>query len=169
MHGVVRGRKNPLYHDLPERLRRVRRQRQLAMSAASLDAALTNDFAFHIEKRRRLPRVDTIERLAMSLGVSPAWLTYGEGEEARQHSEPRATDIAQRLRDARLRSGMSRAGLGRAAELTGQTIANIEEGGMVPKIDTVELLAKALSISPSWLAFGMDEAASVRNEFVTNA
>ena len=139
------------------------------MSAASLDADLTNDFAFHVEKRRRLPRIDTLERLAVSLGVSPGWLTYGEGEEGQQPSESGADEIADRLRDARLRTGMSRAALGRAAALTGQTIANIEEGGMVPKIDTVELLAKALNVSPSWLAFGLSEAASTRNEFVTNA
>lgn len=165
---MVRGRKNPLYQGLPDRLHRVLRQRKLAMSAASLNADLTNDFAFHLEKRQRLPRIDTVERLAMSLGLSAAWLTYGEGEELLRHKKPTAPDIAERLRSMRCQLGLSRAALGRAAKLTGQTIANIETGGMIPKVDTVELLAKALSVSPSWLAFGLDTHATVtkRDELV---
>lgn len=34
----------------------------------------------HIEEGRGAPRVDTIERLAVALDVSPAWLAFGEGE-----------------------------------------------------------------------------------------
>ena len=45
--------------------------------------------------------------------------------------------------------------LGIAAGLTGQTIANIEVHGMIPRVDTAEMLAKALGMSPSWLAFGV--------------
>lgn len=32
-----------------------------------------------IEKGRRMPAVDTVERLARTLSVSPAWLAYGTG------------------------------------------------------------------------------------------
>ncbi len=138
------------------------------MSAASLDANLNNDFVFHVENRCRLPRIDTIERLALSLGISPAWLTYGEGHEGMQQERPMAPHISERLRDTRCKLGLSRAALGRAAQTTGQTIANIETGGMLPKVDTVELLAKALGVSPSWLAFGLSShsTATVRNENV---
>ena len=32
-----------------------------------------------IEKGRRMPAVDTIERLARTLKVRPAWLAFGDG------------------------------------------------------------------------------------------
>lgn len=166
---VVRGRKNPQHHGLPDRLRLVLRLQKRAKSAASLDAGLPNDAAFYIERRQRIPRIDTVERLAMTLGVSPAWLTYGEGQADLPHQTLAAPEIDQRLQSLRMQKGLSRAALGRAAHVSGQTIANIETAGMLPKIDTAELLAAALGVSPGWLAFGdgVAMAASARNEVVT--
>lgn len=43
--------------------------------------------------------------------------------------------------------------MGPAAGLTGQTVANIEVHGMLPRVDTAEMLAKVLGMSASWLAF----------------
>lgn len=167
---VVRGRKNPLHHGLPDRLRLVLRLQRRAMSAASLDAGLPNDFVFHIERRQRLPRIDTIERLARTLGISPAWLTYGEGDATTPHPSLLTAQIGDRIRRLRLQRGLTAAALGRAAHITGQTIANIETGGMMPKVDTLEAIATALAVSPGWLAFGADTEASATasNEFVTS-
>lgn len=166
---VVRGRKNPQHHGLPDRLHLVLRLQKRAKSAASLDAGLPNDAAFYIERRQRTPRIDTVERLAITLGVSPAWLTYGEGQADQLYPTLAAPDIGQRLQSLREQKGLSRAALGRAAHVSGQTIANIETAGMLPKIDTAELLAAALGVSPGWLAFGDGAAmtASARNELVT--
>jgi transcriptional regulator with XRE-family HTH domain len=33
-----------------------------------------------IEKDRRSPAIELVERLALALGVSPSWLAYGEGD-----------------------------------------------------------------------------------------
>lgn len=139
------------------------------MSAVALDAGLPNDAVFHIEKHQRIPRIDTILRLAMTLGVSPAWLTYGEGSPELPHLSLAALNIADRVRFLRLERGLSQAALGRVTHVSGQTIANIETGGMVPKIDTVEYLAAALGVAAGWLAFAGDgdTVATVKNEIVT--
>lgn len=155
---MVRGRRNPAYYGLPDRLRRARRQNDLGMSAASLTSGMSTGTAFLIERRQTLPRIDTIERFASALGVSPSWLAYGDGPEDALEGEPSATAIGQRLESARKQQGLSRQALGNAAGLTGQTVANIEVHGMIPRVDTVEMLAKVLGRSPSWLAFGLGTA-----------
>ena len=151
---VVRGRRNPAYYGLPDRLRRARRKNDLGMSAASLTSGMSTGTAFLIERRQTLPRIDTIERFAAALGVSPSWLAYGDGPEDAIPAESAAAMIGQRLAEVRQQRGLSRQALGDAAGLTGQTVANIEVHGMLPRVDTVEMLAKILDISPSWLAFG---------------
>ena len=88
------------------------------------------------------------------LGVSPAWLAFGEGDEAASSSASAAQAVGQRLAAARQGCGLTRQALGIAAQIAGQAVANIEVKGALPRVDTLELLAKALGVSPGWLAFG---------------
>ncbi len=124
------------------------------MSAASNAIGMSTATAFLIERRQNLPRINTIERFAIALGVSPSWLAYGEGPEDRIQAEPTTSGVGQRLEASRKACGMTRQALGLAAGLTGQTVANIEVKGMIPRVDTVEMLAKVLGVTSSWLAFG---------------
>lgn len=154
MQTVVRGRKNPLYYGFPDRLRQARKRVGLTRTAASLASGLSNEAASQIEERQRLPRIDTIERFAATLGVSPAWLAFGEGDEVVSSSTSAGQDVGQRLAAARQRCGLNRQALGIAAQIAGQSVANIEVKGALPRVDTLELLAKALRVAPGWLAFG---------------
>lgn len=151
---VVRGRRNPSYYGLPERLRRARRRSDFGMSAASKATGKSTSSVFLIERRVNLPRINTIERFAAALGVSPSWLAYGDGPEDAVQAESTVAGIGQRLETARKERGLSRQALGVASGLTGQTVANIEVHGMMPRVDTVEMLATVLGVLPSWLAFG---------------
>ena len=100
-----------------------------------------------------LPRIDTIEKFALSLGVSPAWLAYGEGPADDVPTNTHADTIGQRLESARKERGLSRQALGHLSGLTGQTVANIEVKGMVPRVDTAEMLARVLGVTAAWLAY----------------
>jgi transcriptional regulator with XRE-family HTH domain len=124
------------------------------MSAVSTAIGMSTAAAFLIERRQTLPRINTVERFASELGVSPSWLAYGEGREDAAQAKSTVGEIGKRLESARKARGLSRQALGNSSELTGQTVANIEVHGMIPRVDTVEMLAKALGVSPSWLAFG---------------
>lgn len=156
---MVRGRRNPAYYGLPDRLRRARRRKELGMTAVSSAIGMSTATAFLIERRQNLPRIKTIERFASALGVSPRWLAFGEGTEDTVHTECTASGIGRRLEVARKARGMNRQALGLASGLTGQTVANIEVKGMSPRVDTVEMLAKVLKVSAGWLGFGGKDVA----------
>lgn len=126
------------------------------MSAASLTSGMSTGTVFLIERRQTLPRIDTIEKFAVALGVSASWLAYGDGAEDDEPKKWSAAGIGERLESVRKQRGLSRQALGRAAGITGQSVANIAARGMMPRVDNVEMLARALEVSASWLAFGVD-------------
>lgn len=69
-----------------------------------------------------------------------------------------ASGIGYRLREARL---VARLTLRELAERAGianyQTIDNIERARQRASVDQIESLARALGVSPAWLAFGTEE------------
>ena len=155
---VVRGRKNPLHFGLALRLRRARRSYDLSFerlaSAAGLPSGIT---VFHVERTAgHVPRLDTVERIAYALHLSPGFLAYGIQEEAGPLAKGlRCEGVAQRLADARAARGLSMRALARLAGLTDTAVRSTESGLSVPSIATAEAFAHALNISPAWLAFGV--------------
>ncbi len=65
----------------------------------------------------------------------------------------------QRLRKARKARGMHPTGLTLAAGLGGSMVALLEGGRSLPRLPTAECLARALGVSPGWLAYGLGDAA----------
>lgn len=151
---VVRGQKNPLHHDLPIRLRKALKQSGLTRTALARLAGVSHPVVGSLETRQSLTTVSTIVRLALALGVSSSWLAYGLGEQNGQGNAASCDGMDERLRLARKARGHTRTELARLAEVTPGTIAHIEGGGQA-KVNTVESLAKALEVSPGWLAFGI--------------
>ncbi len=126
------------------------------MVATSKATGKSTSSVFLIERRVNLPRINTIERFAATLGVSPSWLAYGEGPEDTVQVESSVGGLGQRLEAARKQRGLSRQALGIASGLTGQTVANIEVKGMMPRVDSVEMLARVLGVTAGWLGFGVE-------------
>ena len=112
-----------------------------------------------IEEGQTGPRIDAAERLAAALEMSPCYLVYGWGGAGRTGGETRegVMRVGARLKEARERTRMSCSALGRQSGVSGQTVSNIEDKGYMPGVDTAEQLAKALEVSPCWLAFGEPE------------
>jgi transcriptional regulator with XRE-family HTH domain len=65
--------------DLGARLRSLREERKSTRQAIGEAAGISGQAVTDIESGRTMPGVDTAEALARGLGVSPAWLAYGEG------------------------------------------------------------------------------------------
>lgn len=155
---VVRGRKNPLHFGLASRLRRTRRAAKLSFerlaSAAGLASGIT---VFHVERTAgHVPRLDTVERIAYALSLSPAFLAYGiEGEAGPLAKGLRCEGVAQRLADTRAARGLTMRALARLAGLTDTAVRSTESGSSVPTVATLEAFAHALEVSPAWLAFGI--------------
>lgn len=151
---MVRGQKRPAHVSFPERLKKARSAAGLTGTRLSLDAGLSDNAVANLE-RGRVPGIDTIERLAARLGVSPCWLAFGVEQPADAAESLRCATIGQRLASARTAAGLSGRGLASASETSSPTVLRIEKGAFIPRLDTVEKLATALRIAPCWLAFGL--------------
>lgn len=170
---VTRGSKNPLWFGLAERLRKTRER--AGLSGAAADQLARAGF-WLIENERQVPLISTVEKLAVSLGVSPCWLAYGsDGDEPfRQKIQrsdpgpsppepdpaerivPRAhAGIGERLRLARQAAGLSMRELARQARLSVNAVSLLEAGKGAPRVDNCEALAVALDVAPCWLAYGV--------------
>ena len=79
---VVRGRKNPLHFGFVHRLKRARKQAGHSRFGLTTKSGVLDGKAVYVlEHGERIPRLDTVERIAYALGLSPAFLAYGlDGE-----------------------------------------------------------------------------------------
>lgn len=152
---VVRGRHNPLHAGFAGRLARARKATDSTSAALSLSVGMSADASWRLEAGGRVPRLDTVERLASVLKVSPCWLAFGV-ELATEAAENRgAVKLPERLLHLRQERGLSRRELGRMAGTSDNFVQMTETGTTVPNIAKIEQLAKALQVSVCWLAFGI--------------
>lgn len=175
---VVRGRRNPLHHGLPDRLKKTRKAATLARAALAGRAGMAHSVIRAIEEEGRVPAIDTIEHLARALAVDPCWLAFGvlggrafgsgrfpTAEQPPDDPQPApgapgpltCEGIGARLVLAREAAGLSMNALSKAAELARGTISYIEAGKTLPSVATAEQLAAALEVSPCWLCYGFGE------------
>ncbi len=106
-----------------------------------------------IENGIRLPRLPMVEQLARVLGLSPSHLALGYELELVPYEGLRCAGFAARLKEARALRDVTVRELGRASGVVEGTIRAMDRGTM-PQVDTAEAVAKALGVSPAWLAFG---------------
>jgi len=154
---VVRGRKNPFHFGFAARLRRARKAGGLSrFGVTTKSAAKDRELVASLEQGQRIPRLDTVERVAYALGLSPAFLAYGIEADASQPTDGlRCEGVASRLRETRTARGLTMRALARAAGLTDTAVRSTETGASMPGIATVEAFAIALGVSPGWLAYGL--------------
>lgn len=150
---VIRGRRNPIHYGLPKRLRAAREAAGIAPARLSLDAGLAKDTVFRIDAGR-VPLLDTVERLAQVLKISPCILAYNVYAAPLEGGALACAAVGQRLLQARTARGFSRNALGKLSGLSHTALGNIEDKGHMPSVGTVEALAKALRCDPCWLAYG---------------
>ena len=155
---MVRGRKNPLYFGLATRLRQARNASCLSFDKIAEAAGLTDgSTVVHLERKAgHVPRLDTVEKVAYALGLSPAYLAYGLDGEFQSGEVLLCRSVGARLRSARQALGLTMRELARRADLTDTAVRTTENGVTVPSIATVEALAKALKVSPGWLGYGIE-------------
>ncbi len=154
---VVRGRKNPLYFGFAARLKAARKASGDSRSMVTQRSGLLDGkTVLLLEQGERIPRIDTVEKLAYALGLSPAFLAYVlEFPFVRSNDGFLADGVAARLHSARVESGLSMRALARSAGLTDTAVRTTETGSTIPGLETTERLAVALGVSPGWLAYGL--------------
>ena len=182
-HGVTRGKKNPLYRQVSRRLIQLRTAAWVTQVELGALAGLHNTTLSAVESGEGTSKISTIEQLATALGVSPAFLAFGDDGHLRwkeRHQRfgigaepfpvpdpaPRPfaglhRGLAVRLKEARQKKAWSMRELGRKAACTVATISLLEAGTSVVLLSTCEDLAKALEVAPGWLAYGIGDGPSV--------
>lgn len=149
---MVRGSPNPRYFGLPARLKKARKHARVSRTALAERVGGDQTTALDIETGGRLPTVGTVARLANGLGVSAGWLAFALGEMDGPTQQAACDGMGARLQLVRVASGLTKAALARQAGLSPTALANIERGAQ-SGIEVIAALAKALGISPAWLAF----------------
>ena len=154
---MVRGRRNPRYWGFAARLRRARKAEGLTrFGVTTMATAKDRELVASLEQGERIPRLDTVEKIAYALGLSPALLAYGIEADTSQPTESlRCEGVASRLLQTRTAHGLNMRALARAAGLTHTAVRSTETGASMPSIATVESFAVALGVSPAWLAYGL--------------
>ncbi len=150
---MVRGSPNPLHFGLPLRMRKARKSAGLTRNVVVQKIGAGQTAARDIESGERVPTVASVARFASTLGVSAGWLGYGLGEQHTACPGSTTDGMGARLALVRIECGFSKAALARLANLSPSSFAKIENGGQTG-VDVLESLAKALGVSPAWLAFG---------------
>lgn len=152
---VVRGQKNPLHLRFAQRLKKARRAKRLTRSALSLAAGLTRSALHGLEHEDRIPRLDTVERLAAVLGISPCALAFGMEQTEEPGTGVGSGGVPVRLYEARHARGLSMRELGRLSDTSDTLVRMTETGQTAPNLAKLESLAKALDVSACWLGFGV--------------
>ncbi len=150
---MVRGRPNPRHLGLPARVRKTRKNSGLTRNQVVQRIGGGQTAARDIESGERIPTVGTVARLASALGVCAGWLGYGLGELIAEGATVTTDGLGARLTSIRSERGLTKAALARQVGLSPSTVADIEKGAQTG-VDVLESLAKALGVSPAWLAFG---------------
>ena len=150
---MVRGSPNPLHFGLPARLRKTRKQSGQRRSVLGYKVGRDSEVTAKVESGERIPTVGTLARLASALDVSAGWLGYGLGEQNTDGKAATTDGMGARLASVRIERGLTKVALARLLDLSATAIANIEKGAQTG-VDVLESLAKALGVSPAWLAFG---------------
>jgi transcriptional regulator with XRE-family HTH domain len=154
---VVQGRKHPLHIGFPRRLRKARRAVGLSRAALSVEAGLSQNTAYGLESGERIPRLDTVELLAVPLRISPCALAFGIEQPCLLEARERSAGLPARLKEARALRGLSMRELGRLSETSTNLVRMTETGTTLPNLAKLEALAKALRVSPCWLGYGVGE------------
>lgn len=70
----------PYAKGLSQRFRLAREHAGLSQRALAAKSGSTNSTIIQVEAGNRMPQIDTIEVFARALGVTAAWLAYGQGD-----------------------------------------------------------------------------------------
>lgn len=125
--------------------------------ALSLAVGMAKTTASQLEGRNHVPRVDTVEKLASALKLSPCMLAYGIEQPCEAGDGSLSAGLPARLAQLRQERGLSSRALGRLSGTSDNFVHMTETGATVPSIAKVEALAQALKVSVCWLAYGVGE------------
>jgi transcriptional regulator with XRE-family HTH domain len=129
-----------------ERVRLLRQEKKLTLTALAEKAGITPSYLSEIERGYANPALATLEQLARALEVSLDQL-WGP-----------LRSLGERVREVRENLGLSQAEVAERAGVSSGLVGQIERGEVQPSLATLEALAAALGVSPCFLIREEDPA-----------
>lgn len=142
-------------------IRAARERAHLAQDALGIDRAAIS----FLERAERSPDLPTVVRVAHAVGVTPAALLKGVGEDGLRLRGPRheadakaspASRFGINLRWGRERAGLSQEALALKANVDRAAISVFEHGRRDPNLRTLLKLARAMELPPALLLGGVE-------------
>jgi transcriptional regulator with XRE-family HTH domain len=139
-----------------QNIRTARERAQLSQDELGIDRAAIS----FLERAERSPDLPTVVRVAHAVGVAPAALLKGLGEEGSRLRGPRhesniaaspASRFGINLRWGRERAGLSQEALALKANVDRAAISVFEHGRRDPNLRTLLKLARAMELPPALL------------------
>jgi transcriptional regulator with XRE-family HTH domain len=144
-----------------QNIRAARERAHLAQDALGIDRAAIS----FLERAERSPDLPTVVRVAYAVGVAPAALLKGVGEDDSRLRGPRheadakaspASRFGINLRWGRERAGLSQEALALKANVDRAAISVFEHGRRDPNLRTLLKLARAMELLPALLLGGVE-------------
>jgi transcriptional regulator with XRE-family HTH domain len=144
-----------------QNIRAARECAHLSQDALGIDRAAIS----FLERAERSPDLPTVVRVAHAVGIAPAALLKGIGEDGSRLRGPRheadadaspASRFGTNLRWGRERAGLSQEALALKANVDRAAISVFEHGRRDPNLRTLLKLARAMELPPALLLGGVE-------------
>ncbi|MDN5331041.1 MAG: hypothetical protein PWP45_266 [Tepidanaerobacteraceae bacterium] len=124
-------------------IREFRKKRNMSLKELAQKANLSVSYLCEIERGKKHPSLEVIEKLAAALNISKDALFY---ENLTRGSS--TTSTGERISILRRERGLSLSELAQKAGISATYLCQIENGNVLPSLATLKAIARALNASP---------------------
>lgn len=142
------------YPDFADRLNQAMNQYSATISSLSRQTGISYEMVRRYSNGYSIPRADGMAKIADTLGVSAAWLQFGDESATQTPPPPRFADFAARLKQSIEASGLSLDEVAKKSFVPKERLEKYLTGTKLPYVEDGENLAEALKISVEWLRYG---------------
>lgn len=124
-------------------IRSFRKKRNMSLQELARRAELSVSYLSEIERGKKQPTLETIDKLASALNVSKEGFFSLNDTQA-----PGPTTLGEKITLIRQKKGISQADLAEKAGISAAYLCHIEKGKVLPAVSTLRAIARALGVCP---------------------
>lgn len=154
---------------MKERIKQLREYLGLSQAEFAKKINKTPGFISLIETGRSGLSAGTIVLICQTFGVNPDWLKTGEGSMFQEGKETPAADkdgIGDRVRQVRIKRGMSTKEFAELLHYTKGQIYNVENGRTIPSDEFLQKISTNFLVSYQWLVTGVKSKEEASEETI---
>ena len=142
------------YPDFADRLNQAMNQSSATISSLSKQTGISYEMVRRYSNGYSIPRADGMAKIADALGVSAAWLQFGDEAAIQASPPPRFAEFAARLKQSIEASGLSLDEVAKKSFVPKERLEQYLTGTKLVAVEDGENLAEVLKVEDAWLQFG---------------